>query len=139
MTRSAYREAAACYEQTLETLQHLPEGREAQAIDLRLNLRNVLLPLGEQERILDHFRVAATLAEAVQEGFNGLLFPPGDADALADRLLEYFENGLGPIFSRNLESVRSPDLQVCDAIESLGRGDYGRAKPPSSGTSTSDA
>jgi class 3 adenylate cyclase len=69
VTRSAYREAAVCYEQALEALQHLPGGREAhaEAIDLRFNLRNVLLPLGEQERILDHLRVAATLAEAVQD------------------------------------------------------------------------
>jgi tetratricopeptide (TPR) repeat protein len=69
VTRSAYREAAACYEQALEALQRLPGGREAhaEAIDLRLTLRNVLLPLGEQERILDHLRVAATLAEAVQD------------------------------------------------------------------------
>jgi tetratricopeptide (TPR) repeat protein len=69
VTRSAYREAAACYEQALAGLQYLPGGRaaHAEAIDLRLNLRNVLLPLGEQERILDHLRVAATLAEAVQD------------------------------------------------------------------------
>ena len=67
--RSAYREAAACYEQALEALQQLPGGHEVpvEAIDLRLHLRNVLLPLGEQERILDHLRVAATLAEAVQD------------------------------------------------------------------------
>jgi hypothetical protein len=69
VTHSAYREAASCYEQALETLQHLPVGREThvKVIDLRLNLRNVLLPLGEQERILDHLRVAATLAEAVED------------------------------------------------------------------------
>jgi class 3 adenylate cyclase/tetratricopeptide (TPR) repeat protein len=68
-THSAYREAAACYEQALEALQRVPGGREAhaQAIDLRFHLRNVLLPLGEQERILEHLRVAATLAEAVQD------------------------------------------------------------------------
>jgi class 3 adenylate cyclase/tetratricopeptide (TPR) repeat protein len=68
-THSAYREAAACYEQALQALQHLPGGHEwqAEAIDLRFHLRNVLLPLGEQERILEHLRVAATLAEAVQD------------------------------------------------------------------------
>jgi class 3 adenylate cyclase/tetratricopeptide (TPR) repeat protein len=69
VAHSAYREAAACYEQALEALQHLPGGRQAhaEAIDLRFHLRNVLLPLGEQERILDHLRVAATLAETVQD------------------------------------------------------------------------
>jgi predicted ATPase len=67
--RSAYREAAACYERAVEALEHLPGGHEvhAEAIDLRFHLRNALLPLGEQQRILDHLRVAATLAEAVQD------------------------------------------------------------------------
>jgi class 3 adenylate cyclase/tetratricopeptide (TPR) repeat protein len=69
MGRSAYREAVAYCEQALEALQHLPESCETQkeAIDLRLNLRNVLLPLGEQGRILDHLRAAATLAEVLQD------------------------------------------------------------------------
>ena len=59
------------------------------------------------------------LVETIQEGVNGLLFPPGDADALADRLLQYFENGLGPIFSRNLETYGAPSTDVGDAIERL--------------------
>jgi tetratricopeptide (TPR) repeat protein len=67
--RSAYQEAAACYERAVDALEHLPGGREghAEAIDLRFNLRNALLPLGEQQRLLDHLCVAATLAEAVQD------------------------------------------------------------------------
>jgi predicted ATPase len=58
MVRSAYREAVAYCEQALEALQHLPKSDETQkeAIDLRLNLRNVLLPLREQGRILDPCR-----------------------------------------------------------------------------------
>ena len=52
MARSAYREAVAYFEQALAALQHLPEGRDTleQAIDLRLDLRNAFLPLGEQAR-----------------------------------------------------------------------------------------
>jgi predicted ATPase len=44
-TRSAYREAVACFEQALSALQHLPESRSTleQAIDLRFDLRNALL------------------------------------------------------------------------------------------------
>jgi tetratricopeptide (TPR) repeat protein len=69
MVRSAYREAVGYFEQALEAVPHLPESDETQkeAIDLRLNLRNVLLPLGEQGRIFDHLRIAATVAEVLQD------------------------------------------------------------------------
>jgi tetratricopeptide (TPR) repeat protein len=67
VVHSAHREASACFEQALEALRHLPESREilAQAIDLRLDLRNSLLPLGAYERILDHLREAEALATAL--------------------------------------------------------------------------
>jgi len=63
--RSAYHEAVAYFEQALTALAHLPERRDTleQAIDLRLNLRQALLPLGEHERMLDHVRTAEALAE----------------------------------------------------------------------------
>ena len=41
--------------------------RSEQAIDLRFNLRNALLPLGEQAQIFDHLRAAETLAEALHD------------------------------------------------------------------------
>ncbi len=65
--RRANREAAGCFEQALAALQHLPEGREGleQAIDLRLDLRTALFPLGELQRILDYLREAESLAEAL--------------------------------------------------------------------------
>ena len=52
IARSAYREAVAYFEQALAALAHLPEPHEtlAQAIDLRFDLRNALLPLDEQAR-----------------------------------------------------------------------------------------
>ncbi len=64
---SANREAAACFEQALVAVQHLPESREKreQAIDLRSHLGNALVPLGEFGRIIDHLREAETLAEAL--------------------------------------------------------------------------
>jgi class 3 adenylate cyclase len=48
--RSAYREAVAYFEQALAALEHLPERHATleQAIDLRLDLRNVLFPLDER-------------------------------------------------------------------------------------------
>ena len=64
-TRSANREAVAGFEQALVALQHLPDTREtrAQAIDLRFDLRNTLLLLGEHERIFDYMREAEALAK----------------------------------------------------------------------------
>ena len=67
-TRSAYREAVACYEQALEALEHLPDSRATteQAIDLRLGLRTALNALGEATaRMLDHLRRAETLAQTL--------------------------------------------------------------------------
>jgi class 3 adenylate cyclase/tetratricopeptide (TPR) repeat protein len=65
--RSAYREAVASFEQALGALQHLPESREAleRAIELRFDLRNVLLPLGDYGRIFDRLREAETLAQVL--------------------------------------------------------------------------
>jgi tetratricopeptide (TPR) repeat protein len=67
--RSAYQEAATCFEQALAALKHLPENRDIfeQAIDLRLELRNSLNPLGEYERILDHLREAQAIALALDD------------------------------------------------------------------------
>jgi class 3 adenylate cyclase/tetratricopeptide (TPR) repeat protein len=69
IARSANREAVAYLEQALVALDHLPEARETreQAIDLRFDLRNALLLLGEQERILSHLREAEALAEAAED------------------------------------------------------------------------
>src|SRR5262249_22291206 len=67
--RSANREAVAYFEQALVALRHLPESRDTreQAIDLCFDLRNALLLLGQQERILGHLCEAATLAEALDD------------------------------------------------------------------------
>jgi class 3 adenylate cyclase/tetratricopeptide (TPR) repeat protein len=65
--RSANREAATHLEQALSALDHLPEDRDtlAQAIDLRIELRHALWPLGENERILERLHRAETLAETL--------------------------------------------------------------------------
>src|SRR5215831_14584861 len=69
MERSGYREAVACFEQALIVLRRLPERRDTleRAIDLRFDLRNALLPLGEQARIFDHLREAETLAQVLDD------------------------------------------------------------------------
>jgi DNA-binding NtrC family response regulator/tetratricopeptide (TPR) repeat protein len=65
--RSAYREAVARFEQALEALTYLPETRETieQDIDLRLDLRDSLSPLGERQRSFDHLRAGEVLAERI--------------------------------------------------------------------------
>jgi DNA-binding winged helix-turn-helix (wHTH) protein/tetratricopeptide (TPR) repeat protein len=67
MARSAHREAVAYFEQALRALAHLPESHNTreQAIDLRLDLRSALGPLGDSGRILARLREAETLAEAL--------------------------------------------------------------------------
>jgi hypothetical protein len=69
MARSAHHEAVGRFEQALAALEQLPEDRDRleQAIDLRLELRNALLPLGEHARILDHLHAAETLAERLND------------------------------------------------------------------------
>jgi len=62
---SANREAVACFEQALDILETLPDGRAAiEAIDLRLDLARVLQPSAEYGRCLDRLAEAAALAEA---------------------------------------------------------------------------
>src|SRR5262249_21201441 len=67
--RSAHREAVGYFQQALSALPHLPETRDilAQAIDLRLDLRNALHPLGALAQILDYLREAEALAAALDD------------------------------------------------------------------------
>jgi class 3 adenylate cyclase/tetratricopeptide (TPR) repeat protein len=65
--RSAHRTAVRYFEQALQALQHLPETPETigQGIDLRLDLRSSLSPLGDFGRMLDYMQEAERLAEAL--------------------------------------------------------------------------
>ena len=67
MARSAYREAAAGFEQALDALRHLPESRERteQAIDLHLDASGALLAVGEPAKSIEHAREAEVLAETL--------------------------------------------------------------------------
>lgn len=63
---------------------------------------------------------AGGLPQVIEEGESGLLFPPGDADALADRLIEFFSNGLGPIFANRLRtSADGASSNIADIIEEI--------------------
>ena len=65
--RSANREAATCFEQALDALRRLPEHPDAiaESLDIRFDLRNALLPLGESGRMGALLDEAEALAEAV--------------------------------------------------------------------------
>jgi DNA-binding NtrC family response regulator/tetratricopeptide (TPR) repeat protein len=69
LARSANREAAAYLEQALAAQAHLPESRDTQeqAIDLRLDLRHALFPLGELSRVLVYLQEAERLAASLQD------------------------------------------------------------------------
>ena len=65
VSRAGYREAVACLEHALEALRRVPSGRATVecGIDIRLELRTALYPLGELERTLMYLREAQPLAE----------------------------------------------------------------------------
>jgi class 3 adenylate cyclase/tetratricopeptide (TPR) repeat protein len=64
LARSVHRDAVRRFEEALTALSHLPETRQTleQAIDLRFDLRNALLPLVEWGRIEEYLREAESLA-----------------------------------------------------------------------------
>jgi len=67
VARSAYSEAVAFYTQALGALRRLPATRETTelTIDIRLDLRNALNPLGEWARMGDHLHEAEGLARTL--------------------------------------------------------------------------
>jgi tetratricopeptide (TPR) repeat protein len=72
IARSANQEAVGCFEQALDALQHLPESHDtvAHGIDVRIDLRNALLPLGDYGQIFETLREAETLAEALDDPYR---------------------------------------------------------------------
>jgi len=69
LAHSAYRAAAAFFEQALAALHRLPDTRRTieRAIDLRLDLRQALFPLGELARALGYLREAERLARTLDD------------------------------------------------------------------------
>ena len=61
--RSAYQQAAVCFEQALAALAHIPESRERleQAIDLHLDVYVALVPAGALAKVRDHLHEAEAL------------------------------------------------------------------------------
>jgi class 3 adenylate cyclase/tetratricopeptide (TPR) repeat protein len=67
--RSAHREAVSYFEQALEAIKHLQESRETSelGIDIRIDMRRSLQPLGEQAKILERMREAEALAQSLDD------------------------------------------------------------------------
>lgn len=58
------------------------------------------------------------LSEVVEENITGLLFAPGDPDALAAQIVNYFTRNLGPTFSENIR--KSSEDSNCQIVEVIG-------------------
>lgn len=68
------------------------------------------------------------LSEVVIENVNGLLFPSGDSNALADKIISYFSNNSGPTFAKNILSTSATSREdLGQVIEDLVRGDLNSA------------
>src|SRR5262249_12960679 len=65
--RSAHQEATACFEEALSALRRLPASREVEErdLDLRIELRQSLYPMGRFADLLHHLREAERLAETL--------------------------------------------------------------------------
>lgn len=67
LSRSANQEAASYLVQSLDALAQLPQSREniEKSIDLHLELRSALHPLGDFDRVLEYLQRAAALADSI--------------------------------------------------------------------------
>jgi DNA-binding NtrC family response regulator/tetratricopeptide (TPR) repeat protein len=131
--RSANREAAASFDEALAALARLPGNADtlAEAIDIRLAARSVLLQLAELRRIERSLREAEALATALGDRSRlawvwtymtiAHLFAgdPGEALAVGERALALAEE-VGDVGLR--ASARTPLAHAC-----CERGDYRRA------------
>ena len=131
--RSANREAAASFDEALAALARLPGNADtlAEAIDIRLAARSVLLQLAELRRIERSLREAEALATALGDRARlawvwtymtiAHLFAgdPGEAVAVGERALALAEE-VGDVGLK--ASARTPLAHAC-----CERGDYRRA------------
>jgi predicted ATPase len=69
LTHSSLREALVAFEQALVALNALPESQHQreQAVDLRLEMRNILIALGEFRAMFDYLSVAEALARTLDD------------------------------------------------------------------------
>src|SRR5262245_32770780 len=133
MAHGANRQAVAHFEQALVALRKLRETRETteQTIDIRIELRNALLPLGDWSRTGDHLHEAEVLARSLGDQhrlgrittFMGIQrLVTGDSDGA----LRYEEEALTiarTLGDRSIEVVAT----TCLGGTYLARGEFGNA------------
>ena len=114
LVRSAHRAAVAHLEEAIEALRRLPSSRvnTELAVDIRLELRSALTPLGDFGRTLEHLEEAEALARSIED--------PARLGLVASFLTNYFtvtfdlpraiEYGKGAL--RIAESVREVRLEA---------------------------
>jgi class 3 adenylate cyclase/tetratricopeptide (TPR) repeat protein len=133
LARSAYAESAQRFEEALQALRALPDGRDTLevGVDLRFELRTVRTPLGQHERILSELGEAEELAERLGDQARLGRVSAYLADAL--RLRGHHERALA-CGQRALEIAQTrPDLPFEVAVNNyLGQiyydlGQYARA------------
>ena len=68
-TRSAHHEAVACFEEALSALRRLPLSREVDErdLDIRIELRQSLYPMGRFADLIRHLREAERIAERLED------------------------------------------------------------------------
>ncbi len=132
-SRSAYREAATCFEQALIALGRLPETRETieQDIDLRCELRNVLFPLGDHQRIFEHLSAAEPLASSLNDQLRlgkilGYLSTHFAASAEHVRALDVSERALSIVMAHG-DAAQEIEARFRLALVHHLLGDYSKA------------
>ena len=121
--RSANREAATCFEQALDALRRLPETPDAiaESLDLRFDLRNALVPLGELGRMGALLDEAEALAEAV--GDQRRL-----GRALNYKVIQFAQAGdFAAALQAGLRALAIGESQADVAIQVVANGYLGRA------------
>jgi tetratricopeptide (TPR) repeat protein len=133
--RTAHREAITFLEQALKAVEQLADGADKlqQAVDVRIDLRHSLYPLGDYEGVFHYIREAETLAGAlgdqerscrVASVLTHYFWVTGDHD----QAIETGEKAIalaGDLKNSNLELMRSYYLA---GLAYHGRGHYGRAR-----------
>jgi class 3 adenylate cyclase/tetratricopeptide (TPR) repeat protein len=96
--RSAHREALSCFNDALDSLDHLPKSEETvrRSIRLRMLIRGCLVPLGDAERIEHHLAEAEKAAAEMGDSKTlGLVYANTTySDWLAGRHAAAIESGL---------------------------------------------
>ena len=133
MERSAYRAAAAGFDQALDALRHLPESRvqTERAIDLHLDASGALRAMGTWAKSTDHVREAEVLAEALGDErrlgealvqLERIAWNSGDSD----RALEMGGRALAIAIAHNDVSLQTEVSHLFGMVWQT-RGDYRQA------------